>query len=322
MTSDSPVDWLMRGDPVIRWQAMRDLLDAPESQWSAERRKVETGGWGGALLALQDDDGQWDGGAFLPRGFTWSQMRDEGQPWTATCWALTQLQDFGLDPTSESARRAVQLVGQNARWDHDGQEYWTGEVEECINGRTLGQGAYFGVDVEAIASLLVGQALQDGGWNCERERGSRRSSFDTTINVLEGLFEFERSTGGTSASQRARLAGEEYLLSRNLMYRLSTGELIDEEYLELSYPPRWHFNVLRALEHFRRASIHAGTLPDLRLAGAVEHLRSMRLRDGRWSLGRGYRGRSWFPMDSGPGRPSTWVTLKALRVLRWWDAAR
>ncbi|WP_328821835.1 hypothetical protein [Nesterenkonia haasae] len=270
MSSAPVIEWLMKGDPAIRWQVMCDLLDVPESQWSAERLKVETEGWGMRLLALQDEDGQWDGGSFLPQGFTWERMRREGQPWTSTCWALTQLQDFGLDPTSEGAQRSVQLVGQNSRWDHAGQEYWSGEVEECINGRTLGQGAYFGVEVEAIASLLVGQKLGDGGWNCERERGSQRSSFDSTINVLEGLLEFERASGGTQASKRARLSGEEYLLSRHLMYRRTTGALIKDEYLELSYPPRWHYNILRALEYFRMANAHDGTEPDVRTSEAVE----------------------------------------------------
>ncbi|WP_120005087.1 squalene cyclase [Nesterenkonia muleiensis] len=314
-------DWLMAGDPAIRWQVMRDLLDAPEDQWRAERSLVETEGWGAQLLALQDADGQWDGGAYLPAVFAWEQMRSEGQPWTATCWALAELRELGLDPGSPSARRTVQLVGENSRWENDGQPYWEGEVEECINGRTVAQGAYFGVDVAPIVENLVSQRMEDGGWNCERENGSVRSSFDSTINVLEGLLEFERATGGTPDSREARAAGEEYLLARRLLHRRSTGELVDQEYLDFSCPSRWRYDMLRALDYFREASVFAGASPDPRLAGAVERLRSRQQPEGTWQLDKTYRGRSWFQMDPSAGQPSRWITLKALRVLRWWESA-
>ncbi|GFZ96561.1 prenyltransferase/squalene oxidase repeat-containing protein [Nesterenkonia alkaliphila] len=319
MPESATVDWLLAGDPAIRWQAMRDLLDEPAEQWRAERARVETEGWGARLLALQDEDGQWAGGAFLPQDFAWEQMHTEGQPWTATCWALTDLREFGLPPNCQSARRTVQLVGQNSRWDHAGEPYWHGEVEECINGRTVAQGAYFGVDVAPIVELLLSQQMEDGGWNCYRESGSVRSSFDSTINVLEGLLEFEQATGGTEASRAARRAGEEYLLSRQLMYRASTGEIVDEEYLSFSAPNRWRYDLLRALDYFRQSGLLTRTGPDARLAEAVQHLRSCRRPDGTWHLGKTYRGRSWFPMDPGAGEPSRWVTLKTLRVLSWWE---
>lgn len=174
--SDPVVDWLLQGDPSIRWQVMRGLLDAPVTEWQAERSKVATEGWGGALLGHEDPDGQWAGGAFIPRSFEWSEWEAVGQPWTATAFTLTQLRELGLDPESERAKRAVALIGESARWEHDGQPYWEGEVEECINGRTVADGAYFGVDVSPIVDRLVGERLADGGWNCERanERTGRR----------------------------------------------------------------------------------------------------------------------------------------------------
>ncbi len=190
------IDWLLHSDPSIRWQVLRDLLEVPESEWAVERAKVETEGWGARLLSCQDEDGQWAGGAFVPADFDPREWKERGQPWTATCFSLTQLREFGLDPLSDRARRTVELVGANARWDEGGQPFWEGEVEECINGRTVADGAYFGVDVSAIVDRLVGQRLDDGGWNCERINGSVRSSFASTINVLEGLLEYERATGG------------------------------------------------------------------------------------------------------------------------------
>lgn len=315
----SVITWLADSDPSIRWQVMRDLLDAPEPEWSAERAKVETDGWGARLLSYQDEDGQWAGGSFVPRGFDVREWREVGQPWTATTYSLTQLREFGLDPSSDRARRSVQLIGASSRWDEGGQPFWEGEVEECINGRTVADGAYFGVDVSAIVGRLVGERQADGGWNCERANGSVRSSFATTINVLEGLLEYERSTGGTPESRQARRSGEEFLLERRLFRRLSTGEPADEQFLRFAHPNRWRYDVLRALDYFRSAADLTGAGPDPRLGDAVSHVRSRRLADGTWPLDWSPAGRIWFEMDDGAGQPSRWVTLRAMRVLRWWE---
>jgi hypothetical protein len=323
MTDRGPlIAWLLDSDPSIRWQVMRDLLDAPEPEWKAERAKVETEGWGARLLACQDDDGQWAGGAFLPRDFDPREWKEVGQPWTATCFSLTQLREFGLDPTSERARRTVERIGANSRWDHAGEPYWEGEVEECINGRTVADGAYFGVDVSPIVERLIGERLSDGGWNCERCNGSLRSSFASTINVLEGLVEYERATGGTPESRKARKSGEEYLLKRNLFRRLSTGEPADEKFLRLQHPDRWHYSVLRALDYFRSAAMLTSAAPDPRLAEAIDHVRSRRSQDGTWPLDWSPPGRVWFEVDDGEGKPSRWVTLRAMRVLKWWEGQR
>jgi hypothetical protein len=318
--SGSVIDWLLDSDPSIRWQVMRDLLDAPESAWTAERTKVETEGCGARLLSYQDEDGQWAGGAFVPSDFDPREWQELGQPWTATTFSLSQLREFGLDPSSDRAQRTVELIGANSRWDEGGQPYWEGEVEECINGRTVADGAYFGVDVSSIVDRLVGERLEDGGWNCKRINGSVRSSFASTINVLEGLLEYERATGGTPESQEARKSGEEYLLKRNLFRRLSTGEPADERFLHFLHPNRWRYDVLRALDYFRSCAILIGADPDPRLGEAIDHVRSKRLEDGTWPLDWSPTGRVWFEVDDGQGKPSRWVTLRAMRVLRWWES--
>jgi hypothetical protein len=319
---DGVVHWLVGSDVSLRWQVMRDLLDAPEADWTAERDRVETEGWGARLLSYEDDDGQWAGGAFIPRGFDLREWQESGQPWTATGFSLTQLREFGLDPASGRARRAVELVGANSRWDEGGQPYWEGEVEECINGRVVADGAYFGVDVAPVVARLVGERLGDGGWNCERVNGSDRSSFATTINVLEGLLEYERATGGTPGSREARRSGEEYLLERRLYRRLGNGQPADEQFLKLTYPTRWRYDILRALDYFRSAATLSGLPPDRRLDEAADHLRSRRRADGTWALDWRPPGRVWFDMDEGADRPSQWVTLRALRALRWVDDQR
>jgi hypothetical protein len=318
--SGAVINWLLDSDPSIRWQVMRDLLDAPESEWMAERSKVEIEGWGARLLSYQDEDGQWAGGAFLPRDFDPREWQERGQPWTATTFSLSQLREFGLDPSSDRAKRTVELIGANSRWDEGGQPYWEGEVEECINGRTVADGAYFGVDVSSIVDRLVSERLEDGGWNCERINGSVRSSFASTINVLEGLLEYERATGGTAASQEARRSGEEFLLQRNLFRRLGTGEPADERFLRFVHPNRWRYDILRALDYFRFSAIlPTGTDPDPRLGDAIDHVRSRRLEGGTWPLDWSPTGRVWFEVDDRQGKPSRWVTLRAMRVLRWWE---
>lgn len=313
----SVIGWLLDSDPAIRWQVMRDLLDAPQAEWAAERGRVETEGWGARLLACQDADGQWAGGAFAPADCDERRWREEGQPWTATCWALEQLREFGLDPQSGAARRTMALVGANSRWEEGGQPYWDGEVEECINGRTVAHGAWFGVDVSPIVARLLGERQADGGWNCERARGSVRTSFDTTINVLEGLLAYERADGGSEVIAEARRTAEDFLLRRHLYRRLSTGEPADTGFLEFWHPSRWRHDILRGLDYFRSAD----AARDPRLADAVAEVRRRRLPDGRWPLDRTDRGRVWFEMER-PGEPSRWITLRAMRVLRWWERDR
>ena len=308
------MDWLLDSDPAIRWQVLQDLMDAPADVVAAERARVATEGWGARLLDLQGDDGQWAGGACFPAE-GW-RRRDEGQPWTSTLPTLQLLRDFGIDPRSERVRRAIASVRDGCRWEHAGQPFFSGEVEPCINGRVVALGAYFGLDVNAVVDRLVGEQLQDGGWNCEAENGSVRSSFATTINVLEGLQEHERTTGGAPESIAARHRGEAYLLERRLFRRKRTGEVVNPAWLQCSFPTRWHYDILRALDYFRTTS----DAPDSRLDEAIEMLRSKRQPDGTWLLENTHPGKVHFTLEEGDGRPSRWNTLRALRVLRWSEA--
>jgi hypothetical protein len=313
------LDWLLDADPSIRWQALRDLRDAPPEVVAAERRRVAREGWGARLLALQGDDGLWDGGALFPgrNGQPLPWDRSEGQPWTATAYSLVQLMEFGIDPSDERVRRAVELVRDNCRWENAGQPFFEGEVEPCINGMVVALGAYFGQDVDGVVERLVGEQLEDGGWNCEAENGSVRGSFGTTIRVLEGLLLHEQATGGSAAAVAARRRGEEYVLERRLLFRRSTGEVIDPAFLQFSYPTRWHYDVLRGLQYFRSTDER----PDHRAEEAIELVRSKQRPDGTWLLENTHPGAVHFLMDPGEGRPSRWNTLRALRVLRWYDEA-
>ena len=309
------LDWLLDSDPSIRWQVLRDLVDAPAEVVTAERSRVATEGWGARLLALQGEDGQWAGGACFPAASLNWRAENQGQPWISTLPTLQLLRDFGVDPRADRVRQSIAGVREGCRWEHAGQPFFSGEVEPCINGRTVALGVYFDQDMDALVARLVGEQLADGGWNCEAENGSVRSSFASTINVLEGLLAHERATGGSAASVAARGRGESYLLERRLFRRKSTGDVVRPEYLRFSFPVRWHYDVLRALEYFREA----GDPPDPRIEEAVELVRSKRQSDGTWLLENTHPGMVHFALEDGDGRPSRWNTLRALRVLRWYE---
>lgn len=310
------VDWLLDSDPALRWQVLRDLSEAPSGTLISERARVTTEGWGAELLALRDDDGQWAGGACFPADFRGDFS--QGQPWTSTLNTLSLLRDFGIDPQSAAMRDTISLIEQNCRWEHAGQRFFDGEVEPCINGRTVAIGAYFGVDVDGIVARLLAEQLADGGWNCEAENGSVRSSFDSTLCVLEGLLQYERSGAGSPAVAAARDRGQAYLLDRSLFRRLSTGEVADSNWLQYSFPTWWHYDVLRALEYF----CAVGGSPDPRLAEAIALLRGKQQPDGTWLLENTHRGTVHFAMEAGDGQPSRWNTLRALRVLAWYDGSK
>jgi len=308
------LDWLLESDPAIRWQVLRDLVHAPAEVVAAERARVATEGWGARLLALQGDDGQWAGGACFPAE-GWRRHEEQGQPWTSTLPVLQLLHDFGVDPRAERVRRAVDLVRDHCRWEHAGQPFFSGEVEPCINGRTVTLGTYFGQHVDGVVARLLGEQLEDGGWNCEVESGSVRSSFATTINVLEGLLAHERVTGGSAESIAARRQGEEYLLERRLFRRKSTGEVVNPAWLQFSFPIRWQYDVLRALEYFRSV----GDVRDSRMDEAIDVLRSKQQPDDSWLLENTHPGKVHFALEDGDGRPSRWNTLRALRVHSWYE---
>lgn len=309
------LDWLLDSDPAIRWQVLRDLVHAPGEVVAAERTRVTTEGWGARLLALQGEDGQWAGGACFPaQSFNWRD-EDEGQPWTATLPTLQLLHDFGVDPASDLMLRSIAAVRAHCRWEHAGQSFFSGEVEPCINGRTVVLGTYFGQDVVGVVTRLLGEQLDDGGWNCEAENGSVRSSFATTINVLEGLLAHERATGGSTASIAARRRGEEYLLERKLFRRKSSGEVVNRAWLQFSFPTRWHYDVLRSLDYFRSV----GDAPDSRVNEAIDLLRSKQQPEGTWLLENTHPGKVHFALEDGDGRPSRWNTLRALRILKWYQ---
>jgi hypothetical protein len=305
------IDWLLDSDPAISWQGMRDLADASPAAIAARRARVAREGLGAEILARQERDGSW--------------RRADAPVWLPTLFTLLLLRATGVDRTDPAVESAVARLEANLRWSNQpnwnlraaelgGNPFFHGEVEPCINGGVLTLGAYFGRPSESLARRLVGEQLDDGGWNCEAPK-SVRSSFHTTICVLEGLLEYERAVGSAPEIAAARRRGEDYLLKRALFRRLSTGEVANPEFLELAFPPRYHYDILRALDYFRATDAQ----PDPRIAEAARVIESKRQADGRWLLGRAYDEALALPFGESAGEPSRWNTLRALRVLRWYE---
>jgi hypothetical protein len=309
------LDWLLDSDPSIRWQVLRDLTDQPAEVVAAERSRVASEGWGARLLALQAPDGQWGGDTYHPY-------------FTSTHFTLLLLRDLGLDPDSEQARRAVGLVRDNVRFvwtETDSRPFFAGEIEICINGMVLALGAYFGEANSTLLEQVIDAQLEDGGWNCWAGEAwpdveTNRSSFNTTIDVLDGLLEYERAVGPDPVITRARSRGEGYLLERRMLRRLSTGELIKEDWTRFSFPPRWRYDVLRGLDYLRSAGVE----PDDRIIEAIDVVLEKRDSDGRWAKESPRESPKWdrsgevhFEMEEGEGKPSRWNTLRAMRVLNW-----
>jgi hypothetical protein len=309
------LDWLLDADPAIRWQALRDLTDASPEEVAAERARVAREGVGAAILAQQEADGAW---------------RRPGTPaWLTTLFTFHALRATGVDPNEPGVKAAVARLEDGLRWNDldcgwelrppetGGNTFFEGEEEPCINGGALAVGGYFGRPTRSLAQLLANEQLEDGGWNCEAPK-SRRSSYHTTICVLEGLLEYERAVGSAPEIAEARGRGEEYLLARSLFRRLSTGEVADGAFLELAFPPRYHYDILRALDYFR----DAGARPDARMKDAARLIESKRQADGRWLLDRAYDEGLALSLGESVGEPSRWNTLRALRVLRWYESSQ
>lgn len=310
----SIIDWLLDSDPAIRWQVLRDLIDAPEEEIAQERARIANEGIGSRILALQRTDGTWSGAAWNP-GLN------------STMHALTLLRELGLDPLSEVANHALKLVRDKVTWEGCGPEecdqnsYFTGEIEPCINGQVAASGAYFYQNVQGIIDRLLNEQLSDGGWNCDAEIGSTRSSFNTTICVLEALLEYEIANEGNEEVKNARLRGQEYLLDRQLFRSKSTGKVIEHDrkggapWSSFAFPTWWHYDILRGLDYLRKADV----TPDERVNDAIELVVSKRNPDGRWNLEIQFPGEMLVELNDGVGQPNRWITLRALRVLDWYQ---
>jgi len=296
------IDWLLDSVPAIRWQVTHDLTDAGPEKIARVRARVPHEGIGAKILNNQGSDGAWH--------------RPDEPDWLPTLFMPQLLRAAGPDPADPAVASAMTRLNAGFRWHEDfgAKPFFDGEVEPCINGGALAIGSCFGHPSDSLAHRLVGEQLEDGGWNCDAPK-STRSSYHTTICVLEGLLEYERARGSSLEFADARRRGESYLLERRLFLRRSTGEVANPAFLKFAFPTRYHYDVLRALDYFRAS----GAKPDARMADAVRVVEGRRQADGRWLLDASHDEALAFPFPEKVGEPSRWITLRALRVLRWWE---
>jgi hypothetical protein len=303
------IEWLLAGDPAIRWQTHRDLVGTSDAVVAGEQRKLATEGWGARLLAVQDPEGTWSQALYSPK-------------WVSTTYTMLLLRDLGLPADDPQARKACALMLDRAIDPRSrGGVGWISET--CVTGLVLSILCWFRLDderLDRVVDHLLAEQMPDGGWNCRYRSGATHASMNTTILALEGLLNYQRHRARQArkltAVQHAQRAGREFLLVHHLYLSHRTGEVINRDYVRLAFPPQWHFDVLRGLDHFR----DTGASRDRRLADGIDLLRSKRQPDGRWLLEHRYKARDWFQMET-IHSPSRWNTLRGLRVLEWWDGA-
>src|SRR5262249_46643726 len=311
-STDKVSRWLLEGDPAIRWQVLRDVVGAGESSVARERQRVAREGWGARLLARQDPEGTWAGGTSSDGGLYHPK-------WVSTTYTMLLLRDFGLPATNRQARKACALLLDQGLQRDGGINYgWWGVSETCVTGMVLSILCAFEYDddrLDVVAEHLLDQQMPDGGWNCRRRRGATHSSVHTTISALEGLRQYELHRGRKLAAVRtAQRRDRDVIVMHRLFRSHRTGAVIKPVFLRFSFPPRWHYDILRALDYFQ--SVNAPR--DRRLMDAIDIVQGTRGDDGRWTLQHCYNGKTYFVMER-LGAPSRWNTLRALRVLKWWN---
>jgi hypothetical protein len=323
------LEWLMDGDPAVRFQAMRDLLEYDEPRYQPEQTKVATTGWGEEYLAYQDENGIWGGGIYGPK-------------WISTTYTMLTLRRIGLRPENSQAQLGCRILLEKGRYKDGGINFWSSQVisEVCVTGMVLSLLAYFRYPdpyTENLADHLLSRQMADGGWNCNDHKGDTHSSFHTTLSVLEGLLEYQKSRNEIRLDvEAARLRGHEFLLQHRLYKSHRTGEIVSPRMTRMQFPPRWFYDFLKALDYFQdyynwRSSQQIGYIDiesksldqahnhDERFTDSIELLKSKQKKNGKWNMMSGPSGRIFFNMEQA-GKPSRWNTLRAMRVLKWWEA--
>lgn len=315
MNPDSAVlDWLLESDqPAARYHTLVDLLD--RSKGDAEVRAayaaIPRRGWARDILARQHPGGYWEGRKDLYR-----------PKYTATIWRLIVLSDLGLTAQDPRVRRTCELFLRDyARKDGGFDDVESARSELCLTGnltRTLAR-CGFGDDPKVRSGFdwLVEHQMEDGGWHCFYQNAFGRG----TLDAWEGLYAYTALPRArwTPRIQRSVEAGAEFFLDRELLHQ---GRRY-VPWFRFHYPVHYYYDVLVGLDMLTAL----GYGGDRRLRPALDILEKKRRRDGTWALdkihpdlgaGAGYRFRrkpKRFALET-EGRPSKWITLTALRILK------
>jgi len=303
------IEWLLQGDPSIRYQTLRDLSNADINMVHAERERILHEGWGRQYMDLQEENGTWSNALYSPK-------------WTSTFYTMLVLKRLGA-LNDRRIEQACRILLDNGFYSQDGGiNYWKTwkQGECCVTGMLLSMLCHFRIEddrIHRMVDYLLTEQMPDKGWNCECYRGATHSSFHTTISVLEGLWEYEKTFpyGAKIATiQEKQAQGIEFLLQHHLYKSSTTWEIVHPNIVRLAFPPRWYFDIMRCLDHFQEKRIKH----DNRINDAMALLRKKQTSEGFWKLEKRYPARSFFEMEK-VGKESRWNTLRALRILKWWD---
>lgn len=303
------VEWLLEGDPSIRYQTLRDLHNTNVKDIQKERQKILNEGWGRRLMELQEENGTWSNALYSPK-------------WTSTFYTLLLLKRFGA-LNDKNIEKACRILLDKGFYKKDGGiNYWKSwkQGECCVTGMLLSMLCHFQVEddhVHRMVEYLISEQMPDYGWNCERYRGAKHSSFHTTISVLEGLWEYEKEFPNSvlvKSIQEKQKEGIEFLLQHHLYKSNTTWKIVDSKMIKFSFPPRWHFDIIRCLDYFQDKKIEKEEC----MFSAMDILIKKQTTDGFWKLEIEYPAKTFFKMEK-VGKESRWNTLRSLRILKWWE---
>ncbi len=304
MNDQQIIDWLLKGEVSIQFQVYRDLLGIERKDL---QNRIATEGWGKQFLLKRNSTGHWGMRFYQPK-------------WISSHYTLLDLRNLNLNPDNPIVRETIDLTLDTTKAEDGGIQLGPSTLEHsdvCVNGMFLNYASYFKAKEQKLYSIvdsILDEIMPDGGFNCRTTRsGARHSSLHTTLSVLEGFLEFQKAgyTYRKNDLRKARKSSEEFILIHQLFLSDRTGKIIRKEFLNIPYPSRWKYDILRALDYFR----YAGTEYDKRMDAAINVILKKRKADRRWNLQAAHPGQVHFKMEQA-GKPSRWNTLRALRVLK------
>jgi len=307
MDNQQIIDWLLEGDVSIQYQVWRDLLGVDKKKLQAS---ISTEGWGQEYLSKRKPDGHWGDGFYQPK-------------WISTHYTLLDLRNLNLSPTNDIVQETIELILQNNIADDGGIQLGpsTSQYSDvCVNGMFLNYASYFKtpeIKMHSIIDCLLNEIMADGGFNCRTTRsGATHSSLHTTISVLEGLSEFQKAgyTYRKDEILSVKKSSIEFILLHQLFLSDRTGQIINKDFLKLTYPCRWKYDILRALDFFQ----YTGIEWDNRMKAAIDVLKSKRNNEGSWNMQAAHPGQVHVNMEKA-GKPSRWNTLRVLRVMKHFE---
>ncbi len=302
MNNQQIIEWLLEGDISIQYQTCRDLLGSDKKKF---QNRIAIEGWGLKFLSKQHSNGHWGDGFYQPK-------------WISTHYSFFDLRNLNLPTNNEVVKKTIELVLQNDKAEDGGICLGPSTIQRsdvCVNGMFLNYASYFmtsEIKLHSIIDSILDEIMPDGGFNCRTTRsGARHSSLHSTISVLEGFTEFQKAGYNYRKKEisDAIKTGIEFILVHRLFLSDRTGQIIDKNFLRLTYPCRWRYDILRAMDYFQYAEVEW----DDRMTEAITYLNKKQNKDGTWNMQAAHPGQIHFIMEKA-GKPSRWNTLRMLRI--------